>query len=151
MQLEEMVIVRSPAPAVIDRLIAATVLVLASAAVRLLPFRTLAKSAEWGRANAEPAVPDWNAARRTARAVESASRHIPWRTVCIQEAFALHWILRWRSLPSFLHFGISPGEDRLSAHVWVSLAGKILIGEESAGSHVQVATFPSGERIEVRG
>ena len=151
MQLEEMGIARPPALGVIDRLVAANVLVLASAAVRLLPFSTLAKSAEWGSTKAEPAVLDWDAARRAARAVESASRHIPWRTVCIEEAFALHWILRWRSLPSFLHYGISPGEDRLSAHVWVSLAGEILIGEASAGSHIQVATFPSRERIEVRG
>ena len=143
MQLEDMENARPPVPGVRDRLLAAAVLVLASVAVRLVPFRTLTKSAEWGGAEVEPGRLEWEVACRAALAVESASRRIPWRTVCIQEAFALHWILRWQSFPSFLHFGISPGEDRLSAHVWVSVAGKILIGEASAESHAQVATFPS--------
>lgn len=128
---------------VVDRLIAAAVLTLASVAVRLLPFRVLAKSAEWGGADGAPREVDWNSAKRMTRAVESASRRLPWRTVCIHEALALHWLLRWRAQPSLLHFGLSPGDGQLSAHVWVSLDGKILIGEGSAASHVQVAIFPS--------
>lgn len=127
--------------AVVDRLVAAVFLTLASVAVRTLSFRLLARSAEWGRAGA---IGDGrlNDAERMARAVESASRKLPWRTVCIQEALALHWLLRWRGIPSLLHFGIKPEGERLSAHVWVSLHGRIVIGEGSAGSHAQVAIFP---------
>lgn len=142
--------VRLPVPGIFDRVTAAAFLTLASVAVRLLPFRALARSAEWGRAQDVRGELDWFVARRMARAVASASRHLPWRTVCIQEALALHWLMRLRSLPSLLHFGISTGKDQLSAHVWVSLEGKILMGEESADSHAQVATFPSRERIAVR-
>lgn len=133
---------RLTAPGIIDRLIAAAVLALASVAIRFTPFRVLMKSAEWGRVHDEPGRVDWIAASRLASAVESASRRLPWRTVCFQKALALQWLLRWRGIPSVLHFGISQGEERLSAHVWVSLEGTILIGEASADSHAEVATFP---------
>jgi hypothetical protein len=124
------------------RLRAVIALVLASAAVSLLPFRLLAKSAECGGAKAGRNNSDRAAAPRIALAVESASRLLPWRTMCIQKSVALQWMLRLGGYPSLLHFGICQEDDRLSAHIWVSLDGIILIGEETVGRHAQVATFP---------
>lgn len=65
----------------------------------------------------------------------------------MQEALALQWLLRRRGVPSLLHYGIDPVGAELSAHVWVSLQGEILIGEKASFSHAQVATFPSQEGV----
>jgi hypothetical protein len=127
------------------RLRAVIALVLASAAVSLLPFRFLAKSAAFGGAKAGRNNSDRAAATRIALAVESASRQLPWRTMCIQKSMALQWMLRLGGFPSLLHFGIGPDNDGLSAHLWVSLDGDILIGEEAVARHAQVATFPGAD------
>lgn len=124
-----------------DRLTAAVMLIMATLAVGLLPFHMLIRTAGTGTASPRRDPAHWKA-EMAARAVESMSRRMPWRTVCIHEGLALHWMLRRRAIPSVLHFGVDPGNDRLSAHVWVSLDGKILIGEAAAGRHAQVATFP---------
>lgn len=134
----------------LDRL-ATTFLTAASAVVRALPFRALTRSVKGQKAKVEPIELDWNAARRMARAVESALRYLPWRTVCIQEALALQWLLRRHGIPSLLHYGIDPEGAELSAHVWVSLGEEILIGEEATRSHAQVATLPSNERFAAGG
>lgn len=76
-------------------------------------------------------------------AVERASRKIPWRTVCFHQGLATHWMLRARRIPSQLHYGIRTGEDRLAAHVWVSVDDAIVIGGEEAAQHACVATFPA--------
>ena len=142
MQHRDMTIGRLSVSEVGDRLFAGVMLLLATAGVGLLPFRILARSAELGTANPQADPAKVQAAAEMAQVVKGMSRRIPWRTVCIHEALALHWILRSRAIPSLLHFGINPGDDRLSAHVWVSLGGKVLIGEEEASTHAQVAIFP---------
>jgi len=117
-------------------------LALASLAVWLLPFRALIRTTEWGAAPRPFDPADLVVAADMARAVRGVSRRIPWRTVCLHEGLALQWMLRWRGISSLFHFGISPGGDQLSAHVWVSLDGKLLIGEQAAETHTEVATFP---------
>ena len=110
----------------------------ASLAVRMLPFRWIARSAGLGAA-ARGSVTDPAA---VARAVDRASRRLPWRTVCFQEGLAAHWMLRRRGAPARLHYGIRSETERLSAHVWVTLHGRPVIGEEADEPHSCVATFP---------
>lgn len=82
------------------------------------------------------------AAGQIVRAVDRASRRLPWKTVCFQQGLAVHWLLRRRSIPSVLHYGIRIAEKGMSAHVWVTLDGEVLIGGEEASRHAQVASFP---------
>jgi len=126
-----------------DRLAVLTALSLASIAVHLLPFHLLARTASWGAADKQVGRREIELSREFARSISSISQRVPWRTVCLQKGLALQWLLRIRGVPSILHFGIGPGSDQLSAHVWVSLGGTILIGEEEAGNHAQVAIFPA--------
>lgn len=115
----------------------------ASLAVRLLPFRTLVRTMGWSRA-ARGGPP--GRADEIMVAMRRAVARAPWRTACFDQGLAAHWLLRWRGVPSILHYGIDPGDGELSAHVWVSVEGRILIGEEEAGRHTQVASFPAEAR-----
>jgi hypothetical protein len=124
------------------RIAALASITLASLAVRLLPFHWLARSAVWGRGDRRVDANDTLQAAELARIVLSASRRAPWRVVCLQEGLALQWLLRLRGFPSLFHFGIGSGDEGLSAHVWVSLNGQILIGADEAGAHARVASFP---------
>jgi hypothetical protein len=75
-------------------------------------------------------------------AVDRASRFIPWRIVCFPEGLAAHWMLRRRGVPSFVHYGLRNAKPGLTAHVWVSVDGQIVTGEETTDMHSCVAVFP---------
>ena len=115
---------------------AAATLTLASIAVRSWPFRWIVRSARLGGGSGGDPDPE-----AVGRAVRRASRRMPWRTVCFQEGLAAHWMLRRRGAPSRLHYGLR-SKERLSAHVWVTLDGHPVIGEEYADPHACVAAFP---------
>lgn len=121
---------------------AAVALTIAAAMIALLPFRLVARAAAWGRAG-EPRCDAVSAADQAALAIDRAARRLPFRLVCIQRGLALQWMLRRRALASTLHYGVRREKDRIFAHVWVSHAGRILIGEAEAGAHACVATFPA--------
>lgn len=117
---------------------AVAALLIAGFAVRFWPFRAIVRSMDWsgGRGGAvDPAA--------VATAVRRASRRVPWRTVCFQEGLAVLWLLRRRGAPARLHYGIRNDADRLSAHVWVTLDGLPVIGQEQVDPHSCVATFPA--------
>lgn len=63
-------------------------------------------------------------------AVWRASRLWPGRSVCLQRALVLNWMLRRRGYASRLHYGIAPVSRGFSAHAWTSLDERILIGGE---------------------
>lgn len=115
---------------------------LSSLAIKL-PFRWLAKLMSLGRASQ---TADGAKAPEVVKAVDRASRRLPWRTVCFHQGLATHWMLRMRGISSILHYGIRTADEGLAAHVWVSLNGTILIGEEEAARHACVATFPDDGR-----
>lgn len=115
---------------------------LASIVVKL-PFRAVSRLMSTRR---ELHGSDRTMAAAAIRAVERASRRLPWRTVCFHQGLATHWMLRLRGIPSVLHYGIRTDEGALGAHVWVSLDGRILIGEREAETHACVATFPTTEQ-----
>lgn len=121
---------------------AGAVLSLAALMVALLPFRLVVRTAAWHGA-ARPRGNGQNAAANATLAISRATRRLPLRLVCIQRGLALQWMLRRRGHPARLHYGVRNEEGKISAHVWVSLDGRILIGAEEAGTHACVATFPA--------
>jgi hypothetical protein len=113
----------------------------ASLAIRILPFRRVAASASRPRA---PARRRATAAAKICWAVEAWARRVPWKAVCFQRGLAAHVMLRRRGLNSILHYGVARKEgEGLSAHVWVSLDGPILLGGREAPDFICLATFPS--------
>jgi hypothetical protein len=121
---------------------AATVLSMAALMVALLPFRRVIRTAAW-RGAAKPRGDTAIASDQATTAIDRAARRLPLRLVCIQRSLALQWMLRRRGHSAQLHYGVHSKEDRISAHVWVSLAGRILVGEADAGNYACVATIPA--------
>ncbi len=117
---------------------------LAALMVRWLPFRRVMATAELPLA---PVQGPADLPQRLVWAVEAGARHLPWRIVCFQKGLALHWMLRRAGFPSLLHYGVGQNGARgLTAHVWVSLHGRILVGADEAAAHACLATYPSGAR-----
>jgi hypothetical protein len=111
----------------------------ASLKVRYLPFRRITRLIERRviSARSRPAQPG-----RLRWAVEAAARRLPLRTKCIEQALCLQVMLSRRGLASTLHYGIRRGPDgEISAHVWLTLDGAIVIGGEAAPQFTCVATF----------
>lgn len=114
-------------------------LVIVSAAVSVLPFRKairIGSSALSRRVKRSPEDVVW--------AVETASRRLPWRTVCLQQGLAAQHMLRSAGYDAILHYGArhEPESRDLEAHVWVTVNGVPVIGGEEATGFASVATFP---------
>lgn len=77
-------------------------------------------------------------------AVRASARRVPFRAVCIEQGLAAQRMMRRAGIDALLHCGARPGMggDDLSAHVWVSVDGRIVIGAEEAVKFSEVATFP---------
>jgi hypothetical protein len=118
-------------------------LAVAALAIRLIPFKSLAASAgsvgQGKKGGAEaPAI------AKSRWAIRATAPYLPWKIACFQEGLALHSMLRRRGVASFLHYGVGQSAERgLSAHVWVSVNGRVVIGEEEAGSYACLAIFPA--------
>jgi Transglutaminase-like superfamily len=119
-------------------------LTLASLAIALLPFRTVAAAASV-RGGRSPRA-DAEMVRRVRGAVQGWARRVPWRAVCFQRGLALHWMLRRRAIPSVLLYGVRQQGDELAAHVWVDVDGETVIGGEEAPSFACLARFPPDGR-----
>jgi len=59
----------------------------------------------------------------------------------VARGLAVHVMLRRRGIASFLHYGVAQS-DALKAHVWVSAAGRDVIGGEEAAGFTRLATYP---------
>jgi hypothetical protein len=123
---------------------ASLLLMLASAAIALVPFRRLPDLLGSKTAGPKGESCDSGQLRRLCWAVEASARWLPWRTVCFQKGVALHWMFRRRGLASRLHYGVGRLEENaLGAHVWVSHGGSIVMGGEVASKFACLATFPA--------
>lgn len=132
-----------------DRLLlceAMTVLTIASLAIEILPFRTVARLAA-GRM-ASGAVPDTDRVsidRQVRWAVMACARRVPWKAVCFQQGLAAHWMLRRRGIASILYYGAAQKADELQTHVWVRDGDTDIVGCENAAGFSVLATFPGAK------
>jgi hypothetical protein len=78
-----------------------------------------------------------------ARAISRAMRHVPFRTVCLQEAFAASLMLRRRGFAATVRMGARRGSDYrdLTAHAWCCSGTVPVTGFPMAYGFVAVATF----------
>lgn len=81
--------------------------------------------------DAGPAAAPSATARALAAAIERGSMRLPFTCKCLPRALALHWMLRWRGLPSQLVITVLDPAHRgegENLHAWVEAGGAILIG-----------------------
>jgi len=122
---------------------AAVTLAAASAAVALLPFRRAITFGSVPLGTRSAIAPS-----ECVAAVETAARRLPWPTKCIQKGLATQRLLRLTGTDACLHYGARhhPDSGKLEAHVWVSVAGEIVIGGEEAHGFAELANYPEASR-----
>ena len=117
-----------PAPPLLLAEAGAAILV-ASLALRLVPFRTLAERLGRGRKGGRQA--DAETAYWLRRAVLAWARRLPWRTLCFEQGLAAFVLLRRRGLKATLHFGAATVAGEIKAHVWVTSGKTEVVGCEN--------------------
>ncbi len=121
-------------------------IVIASAAIRLLPFERAARVARIGNIQSQLHLPE-AVARRVRWALLAWARRLPWRALCFEQGLAAQILLRRRGYPARLFYGASNSiEEQLKAHVWVRVAETDVIGCEMAPAFALLAVFPEEER-----
>ena len=82
-------------------------------------------------------------AREVSCAIARAARHVPFRAVCLQQAFAALLMLRRRGLAATVHLGLArqDGADDLTAHAWSRCGEVPVTGVGAARGFVSVAAF----------
>jgi hypothetical protein len=120
----------------------------ARAAVLLLPFRWVASL--FGRplaGDAAPAIPcaleiPRPEARAVGQAIARVRRHTPWHSNCLAQAVAGFCMLRRRSIPGTVFFGMTRNADgELEAHAWLRSGGAVLTGGGGLNRYAVVAAF----------
>ena len=115
---------------------------LARVAIRLVPFRDLARWMGGVKGEAAPipcANPD--GARQVALAIARASRTPPWTSNCLVQAIAGHCMLRRRGIASTLTLGVIKQGPALEAHAWLRAGDLIVTGESGAFNYTPIASF----------
>jgi transglutaminase superfamily protein len=82
-------------------------------------------------------------AQEVGRAITRAARYVPFRAVCLQQAFAALLMLRRRGLKATVHLGLAreDGSDDLKAHAWTRCGELPVTGVPQARGFVPVAAF----------
>ena len=78
-----------------------------------------------------------------ARAISRSARYVPFRAVCLQQAFAALLMLRRRGLAATVHLGAARDTDAnaLTAHAWCHSGTVPVTGEAVTREFVSVAAF----------
>jgi hypothetical protein len=76
-----------------------------------------------------------DSARAIARTEESAARHLPFPTNCLERSLVLWWLLRARGIGADLRIGARKEADRFEAHAWVEFSGTQLSSEQDPHLH----------------
>jgi hypothetical protein len=82
-------------------------------------------------------------AREVSRAVLRAARHVPFRAVCLQQAFAALLMLRRRGLAATVHLGLAreQGTGVLIAHAWSRCGNLPVTGGPLTQPYAPIAVF----------
>lgn len=107
-------------------------------AVRAVPFRMLSRVL--GRETDSPDAPAAAAAHRVSRAIESASRHVPWRSLCLEQALAAKAMLRLRGISNTLYMAVAR-EAALEAHAWLRSGDLCVTGQAEFDRYTIVRRF----------
>jgi hypothetical protein len=118
---------------------AAVTLVLARLAVRLLPSARLLARADRPIRHVRRFTVD--EAQWIGWAVDTVAALPGMSALCLPRALAAHAMLRRRSIASKLCLGVARNGSELSAHAWIEVGEKEIIGGDEAGGFTQLAAF----------
>jgi hypothetical protein len=117
----------------------------------IVPFRKVAERLGTSYPAAAPKnmlVPttekDDMVARQVGEAVIRASKNVPYKAVCIQQAVAAKIMLGRRGIPSVMHFGVGRTDDedeKMRAHAWLATANVEVTGYPLDEGLTEIAYF----------
>lgn len=114
--------------------------------IKLVPYRRWA--ALLGPATSAPPREDAPTERGQTAAVvaalDTASRHLGWKVVCLPRAMAAKWMLARRGIASTLQLGIcraTANGSGTALHAWLSVGGEVIVGGEGAERFVVLAYY----------
>ena len=92
--------------------------------------------------------------------VRRVAEAVPFTAVCLQQAIAAQWMLRWRGVASQLMVGVRRESEasraaaesgpprRLSYHAWLQIGGECVIGCKEVGTYTAFPPFETaGQRL----
>jgi hypothetical protein len=121
---------------------AALWLLLVRLAFGALPFRRALGLFRIALGEAAAGRVDAGEAGAIGRAVERAARHVPFRAVCLQQAFAALLMMRRRGLAGTTRLGLAhDARGDLKAHAWSHCGELPVTGVAAARGYVAVAAF----------
>ena len=117
----------------------------------LMPFRKVAEKLGTSYPAATPnsmLAPTSNEqdaiAEQVGEAVRRASKNVPYKAVCIQQAVAAKIMLARRGIPSVMHFGVGRTDDeheKMRAHAWLATANVEVTGYPLDDGLTEIAYF----------
>ena len=75
------------------------------------------------------------------RAVVSASRHTPWNSNCLTQAFTAQRMLNRNQIPGLFFLGLKKNSEQLQAHAWLKCDDHILTGKHGHEDYTIMSTF----------
>jgi Uncharacterised nucleotidyltransferase/Transglutaminase-like superfamily len=123
---------------------AACMLTFFRAALNFLPTQRL--TAWMGRPDqGQPTVSEATAMRTIRRvqwSVDAVVRHAPLTFVCFPRSLAVYFMLRRRHIVSKLFYGVARDAGQLTAHTWVKVGDRTVVGGEVESQFTVLNTFP---------
>jgi hypothetical protein len=80
--------------------------------------------------------------RRVEWSIDAVGRHAPLTFVCFPRSLAAYFMLRRRHIASKLFYGVAREADRLTAHTWVKVGDRTVVGGEVESQFTVLNTFP---------
>lgn len=118
---------------------AALLLLIVRVALMLLPLPGALRLFGIARGTMSSGRVEPEEAARIGHAVTRAARHVPFRAVCLQQAFAALLMLRRRGLAATVHFGLLREGGALRAHAWSRCGDVPVTGAAAASAFTPVA------------
>lgn len=87
-------------------------------------------------------------ARRIGNVVAAIANITPWRALCLEQALAIQFLLRWYRIPSVVYFGVArDGTEKIRAHAWTCVGPVFATGGNSFFRFTIVRSYLAGSSV----
>lgn len=80
-------------------------------------------------------------AQRIGAAIRRVAPHVPFRSLCLEQAVAGSWMLASRGIPARLSFGARMVDGKLKAHAWLRCGECWLTGAKGVEEFGELASY----------
>jgi hypothetical protein len=74
--------------------------------------------------------------------IDAVARHAPLTFVCFPRSLTAYFMLRRRNIVSKLFYGVAREADQLTAHTWVKVGDRTVVGGDAESQFTVLHTFP---------